>query len=556
MRDNVILLRLPSAPRTASRALAPVLLAASLLGLTGCGGSSKHHTTIPSRPNGKVVRPASARRPLISIFEAPGQLITAPGSTLDELRRLGVQYVRVMVPWASVAPDPTSSRAPAGFDASSPSAYPASGWSTYDAIITAAAARGIGVQLNPTSPVPQWAVGPGEPAKHITGVWRPSASGFGQFVRALATRYSGHYTPPGASSSLPRVSFWSVWNEPNYGSDLAPQAVERNTLESSAIMYRRLLDGAWSALQQTGHGSDTILIGELAPTGITGPGFPGNFSGMVPLRFLRALYCVDESLHPLRGAAATARGCPASAAGSARFAAQHPALFDAGGMAVHPYSQGALAPNAIIPNQPDFSTLAALFRLERQLDAMTGAYGSSAHLALYSTEYGYMTNPPFAAGVPMALAPDYLNWAEYLSWLDPRIHSFDQYLLADPPASSPSQFDTGLEFAAGNPKPTLGAFRLPLYLPRTSAVKGQALEVWGCVRPARYATGPGADRAEIQFSPGAGKPFRTVQTVDVTPQDCYFDVRVAFPSSGLVQLAWAYPHGATIESRQVPVTIS
>ena len=529
------------------------ILAAATLAAAGCGGSGTA-TTIPTTATGPNVRTGGERAPLITIFEAPGALLASPGPTLDALRQLGVDYVRVMVPWASVAPDPGARRPPAHFDASSPAAYPPSGWGPYDAIVTAATARGIGVQLDPTSPVPRWAIGPGEPAHAIAGVWRPSSASFGRFVHALGLRYSGRYRPPGASAPLPRVSFWSVWNEPNYGSDLAPQAVAGNTIESSAIMYRRLLDAAWSALQQSGHGHDTILIGELAPTGITGPGYPGNFSGMVPLRFLRALYCVDRSLRPLRGAAAAARACPTTAAGSGRFAAQHPALFDAGGMAIHPYSQGRLAPTTVIPNEPDYSTLASLSRLERQLDAIMAAYASSARLALYSTEYGYITNPPYVAGLPMALAGEYLNWAEYLSWLDPRIHSFDQYLLTDPPAGGPSRFDSGLEFADGRPKPTLAAFRLPLYLPRTRATRGEPLEVWGCVRPARYA--PGAERGLIQFSPGRGRPFRTLSTVTVTPRDCYFDVRITFPSSGLVELTWSYPHGQVIHSRQVPVTVT
>ena len=36
----------------------------------------------------------------------------------------------------------------------------------------------------------------------------------------------------------------------------------------------------------------------------------------------------------------------------------------------------------------------------------------------------------------------------------------------------------------GTKKPTYDAWRLPLYLPVTSARKGQRLQVWGCARPA------------------------------------------------------------------------
>jgi hypothetical protein len=47
-----------------------------------------------------------------------------------------------------------------------------------------------------------------------------------------------------------------------------------------------------------------------------------------------------------------------------------------------------------------------------------------------------------------------------------------------------------------------------------------------------------------------------VTTATVTSQDCYFDLRVRFPSSGFVRLTWSYPHGATIHSRAVAVTLS
>ncbi len=100
-----------------------------------------------------------------------------------------------------------------------------------------------------------------------------------------------------------------------------------------------MVDAAWTALQQTGHGGDTILFGELAPAGIHS-GSIGNFNSMPPLRFLRALYCVDAAYKPLTGEQAALRGCPTTAAASARFAAQNPALFHASGIAVHHTRRG------------------------------------------------------------------------------------------------------------------------------------------------------------------------------------------------------------------------
>ena len=98
--------------------------------------------------------------------------------------------------------------------------------------------------------------GPGVPpgtSSGFVGSWEPSAKEYGLFVQAVGKRYDGHYTPPGESAPLPAVRFWSIWNEPNYGAQLAPQAVDNSTVEVSPLLYRELLDAAWTALGQTGH---------------------------------------------------------------------------------------------------------------------------------------------------------------------------------------------------------------------------------------------------------------------------------------------------------------
>ena len=336
------------------------------------------------------------------------------------------------------------------------------------------------------------------------------------------------------------VRFWSIWNEPNYGAQLAPQAVDNSTVEVSPLLYRELLDAAWTALGQTGHADDKILIGEVAPRGETTGDQPGNFSGMVPLRFIRALYCVDSSLHPLQGTAATLRGCPATAAGSKAFPSQHPGLFHATGFAVHPYPQGQVTPNTPTPNEPDYADLPKLPNLEATLDGAQKAYGSSTRFPIYDTEFGYQTNPPetIARAISPTLAAYYMNWAEYISWSNPRVASWDQYLLADPPP--PSNFDTGLEFANGKPKdPIYDAFRMPLYLPHSSGKQGQAIEVWGCRAAGSLAILARARRSRASSSsPSSGGAFKTIQRVTITDTYGYFDTHVTFPSSGSVRIAW------------------
>ena len=377
------------------------------------------------------LHPTSSRSPgrrrLESIFQADNQLLSDPAGTLEQLHRLGVARIRVFVPWGAlgartpIAPDALSHRAPANFDASDPGAYPAAGWAPYDAIVRDAAARGIAVYFTVAGPAPVWATQPGEPpgtasAPSPIGAWKPSAADFGAFMRAVGTRYSGHYPDPlHPGQELPRVSFWGIWNEPNLGIYIAPQAIDSGKLEVSPVYYRRIVDAAWSALQATGHGHDTILIGELAPDGATVGPVPGDFDMMAPLRFLRALYCVDSAYHQLRGLAASQRGCPTTAAGSARFVAEHPGLFHASGVADHPYSQG-LPPNQPPPLEPDYAEFADIPNLETTLDRLQQAYGSSTRFPIYSTEFGEQTDPPekLIRALPPVTAAYYMNWTEYL----------------------------------------------------------------------------------------------------------------------------------------------
>ncbi len=534
--------------------LAAALAAAVALAVGGCGGTTVKTTVyVPTRT-----------APLATIFEAQSELFSNPGPTLDQLKRLGVDDVKVFMPWGYIAPDALSRVRP-HFDASSPEGYAAGSWTPYDTIVRDAAARHIGLDLALEAPAPLWATGPGVPAgtsASFLGSWEPSAKEFGLFVTAVGTRYSGHYTPPGTSTPLPAVHFWSIWNEPNYGQQLGPQAIDNSSVESSPATYRALLDAAWSALQATGHAHNTVLIGEIAPRGQTGPGLPGNFSGMVPLQFIRALYCVDGSLHPLSGNAAALRGCPTTAAASKAFPTDNPGLFDATGFAFHPYPQGQVPPN--VPTAPDglganYADLPQLPALERTLDGALTAYGSSYRFPLYDTEFGYQTNPPEKAlrAISPGKAAYYENWAEYLSWRDPRVVSWDQYLLADPPP--PSMFDTGIEFSGGAHKvPLYAAFRMPIYMPVVAAKAGKELGVWGCVRPAHFAMlGPHEPQyVSIQFQSAPGQSWKTVKRVLLTDAYGYFETGASFPSSGNVRLSWSYPHhGSQIHSRTVQITI-
>jgi hypothetical protein len=531
-------------------------------------------------PAGRAV--ASTQQ--ISIMEDDPHIDVDPAGTLARMRLLGTQVVRVSVHWDWIAPAAGSTHAPRGFNASNPAAYPAARWKLWDAIATSAQNDGISVDFDLMGGAPRWAQGPGRPKGNQNDNWEPSAGAFGAFVRAIGTRYSGTYVPPGASAPLPRVSFWTVWNEPDYGPSLAPQGVPGHlTIENSPRMYRGLLDAAWGGLNASGHhtSTDTIAWGELAPRGES---FWGVFSGMKPLTFLRALYCVDSRYRQLRASAAQARGCPTTAAASRRFRAQHPALFSASGVTDHPYMRW-YTPNHEQNPDPvnhsstaEYSSLGVIGNLTRALDRLQQVYGSPTRFPIYDTEFGYITSPPKKSPDPTAsvkviyLSPDkaagYMNWAEYLSWRNPRLKSIEQYLLYDPfrptRANDYGGFASGLLTWNGVQKATYDAWRLPLYLPVTTERNGHALEVWGCVRPALFgAMDSGSPQtADIQFAPRSTGQYTTVDTVPVSSDSCYFDRHITFQSSGTVRLLYTYPAaepapagGVQVPSRTVAVTV-
>lgn len=511
--------------------------------LGACGSSAPPRTTLPATHGDPV-----------SMFSPGAVLKTDPTGTLAQLKRLGVNRVRLFVTWGEVAPDSASPHTPT-FDATDPAAYPPVGWAALDTVVRDAVAAHVVPNLVLGGPPPRWAAGKGAPAPAVTHpYWKPNATEFEQFVAAVGKRYSGSYTPPGSSAPLPRIGLWSVWNEPNLGSNLAPEMKRSySSVEVAPRYYRRLVEAAWTALHATGHGRDTILIGELGPAGSHAAGAPGLFAAMAPLQFLRALYCVDANYQQLRGAAASARGCPTTPAGSARFTTRNPALFQATGFADHPYSFTSLPPNQRTPNEPDDTEMAAMSTLEATLDRLQRAYGSDKRFPIWSTEFGYITNPPNPQyTVSPALAAQYINWAEYLSWRDPRIRSYDQFLLAD---AQGQEFATGLQTSTGAKKPTYDAYRMPLFLPRTTAPTGSALEVWGDVRPAKFVhKGKGA-AAEVQFRSRAAAAWKTIVNVGSLSPQGYFDVLATFPGSGFVRTRWVYPDGEAVTSRTVAIAL-
>jgi hypothetical protein len=477
-------------------------------------------------------------------------------STLDSLAAFGVDRIRVSVFWKLVAPANIEKVKP-NFDATDPAAYPQNLWVPYDRIVRAAQAHGIGVNFNVTSPVPRWAATETPPDRDdLQDTFGPNTDEFGKFVRALGTRYSGTY------EGLPRVDYWSIWNEPNQAGWLTPQwsADPRNDklfVEAAPSIYRNLVAAAWTALADTGHGADTVLVGETAPQGVTDPGLSRPLS---PLRFLRRLYCVDDNLNLLKGEEATVRGCPAD---SAAFVASNPGLFHATGYAHHPYA--LLSAPGLKSKSPDDVAMADLPALSRELKRIYARYGQktqSTHgVPLYLTEYGYQTKPdPFTVTFSQQAA--FINQAEYISYKNPIVRAMSQFLLIDDapvPGVDPKKdpqlywrtFQSGLKLLSGKRKPGYAAYLTPIYVTHRSVRRGRTTGVFGLLRGAK----PGAGAAaQVQFRPKGRKKWRTLRTVKSTGERNYLMTKVRPPGSGSVRLRWR--NGAnTLASRAAPVSV-
>jgi hypothetical protein len=469
---------------------------------------------------------ASADSRLESLFQDDPRILSADAKvrdrTLDEARALGAERIRVTAFWNRFAPSADSDTRPAGFDAADPALYPAESWQTLDGVIAAIRRRGMTVDLNPTAPGPRWA-GSAFFADRLDSVTNPSPAEFAGFVAALGRRYGGSYVPAGATAPLPRIDHWSIWNEPNQGAWLAPQwrGTGQDAVPASPEQYRALVGGAWSALATTGHSpaTDTILVGETAPKGAAKVTAVSN--AMAPMVFMRRLYCLDDDLQLLTGAAATAVGCPATP-DPAAFVAQNPALFSMTGWAHHPYELTS-SPTTVPDRPTDYVTAANLPLLTDQLNRIMARYGvTRTRIPLYLTQFGYQTDPPDGFGVSPEEQAAYLNEVERIAWRNPRVRTLAQFLLYDDApvrgtAKSgrwASSFQTGLRFGPGSgregqAKPSLDAYRVALFVPDRTVSLERRMPLWARVRPG---TGRRTVALQIRGVRGGYRERRSLRT--------------------------------------------
>lgn len=400
---------------------------------------------------------ASASRGQIALFQDDRELLRSGpemrNRTLDELQALGVDAIKFELDWNGATPG--GKTRPPGFDGRDPSLYK---WDEYDALVSAARARGFRVMVALSPPAPGWAA-----ARRGArfGVDRPSPFWFGRFAEAAGRHFRG-------------IDLWTIWNEPNHPGFLYPQATARGAAYAPHL-YRRLVMAAVAGLRRSGHGRSTILFGELLPIGKSRL-FRSNT--MKPLRFLREFFCMGSRSPWCR---------------------HYRAPSGLGGFSYHPYTRPN-GPRGVEPSSDD-ATIRSVGRLTGLLDrARAQRRIRGGRLPFWNTEFGYQSNPPDPYQTPLGRIPGFMNEAEWMSYRNPRVASFSQYTLVDTAVSRRGDlFGTwqgGLRFDNGRDKPgVFVGYRQPLFV---RLLGPGAVEIWGAARP-------GGAKAVVQIQQRLGR---------------------------------------------------
>ena len=327
-------------------------------------------------------------------------------------------------------------------------ADPAYSFSWLDESIRDATARGLSVLIGVQS-APAFAEGPNRPPSVLPGTWKPRPAAVGDFMTALARRYSGGF------AGLPRVRDFQLWNEQNLSTFLTPQWRKNKLVAPSH--YRKMLNAAYDAVHQV-RKSNRLVAGGTAPYGDNRGG-----SRSRPLHFWRNLLCLRgrKRLRP--------RKCPKQ---------RQRAHFDV--MARHPINaSGPPSRGALHPDDASSADLGA------------GGGGSFVRPSgpkrvlprgrrpLWATEFWWESDPPDSQqGYPLRKHARYIQESLYLFWKggaslagsDSRIRDGDHS--ADPSG----RVATGAYFFNGRPKPALTAYRFPFVVERKNRRK---VRLWG-----------------------------------------------------------------------------
>ena len=257
-----------------------------------------------------LVVPADAREAPDTIVQDDAELLFRSdervAQNMRQLRALGVDRVRLNAGWSSIAPDPDSLQRP-DLVLSDPDAYPRANWRRLDRAVRAAQDAGLQVMIDIAFWAPRWATTGNPNGAMGRERWNVDPAAFAEFTAAVVKRYSGSFVPePDVASTpsdepdrqllegplgslvggggvlpppppptkalgpLPKVTWWTLWNEPNHPGFLQPQytrTADGRLEPNTPHLYRRMVEAAHPVIKQLQPDS-LVLVGGLASFGV------------------------------------------------------------------------------------------------------------------------------------------------------------------------------------------------------------------------------------------------------------------------------------------------
>ncbi len=470
---------------------------------------------------------ASASSSQISIMQDDATFLYASGrdpeAAFAEAKLLGVDMIRVFISWHSVSPNQNSRRRPAGFDVGDPNSAGYQ-WGIYDALVDRARRHGIKLLVTLAPPMPFWASEEPSRCPHRIGgysnltkscMWKPAPKLFAQFVKAVVRRYGTRAAGPYGG----QVALWGLWNEANLEHYLWPQLqrTRLGTIDLAAARYRQLwIVGQKAIATYDPPSRNKVLFGDTAAISS-------------PMDTLYAALCLDEESRPFKGRLRLLHGC-----GRVK-------KLPIAGLALHPYNNYAIGSVFTRSHTKDSLPMGYLSRAHTLLNRAARYKRIPGGRGIYVTEFGFQSSPPdpFGDALSANRHAAAINEADRLFFGDSRIKAVAQYELFD--VADPADFNTGLRFYDGEPKPAWAAYRMPLVVTK---LKPNLVEIWGQVRPAT-----GRVRPEITIASGSLKGVSVGRPLTNTAGYYRFRVRRSGAARLRYRASWASPTAETLRSR-------
>jgi hypothetical protein len=343
-----------------------------------------------------LVSPASAGRPMLVGFQDdPGFRWRADRSAmLVRAAKAHATIVRATANWFQIAIARPAHPASA-FD-------PAYHFEDIDELVRNAQLNGMTVMLTIWG-TPGWANG-GLGPSHAPRRMRDLED----FAHAVADRYSGRY--PG----YPFVGHYTVWNEPNSSTFLAP-TFDSTGFPVAPRIYARMCRAAYAGIKSASPAAE-VAIGQ---TSSRGHGVLARGTSLAPGLFAELLARADANLP-----------------------------FDA--WAHHPYSDVGRGPDERyrFPNV----NLRTLHTFEEKLDR----WFRRRNIPIWISEFACETRPGRKGGATPAQQAAYARQALEIAAADPRVEMFIWFTFRDDPAMA--TWDSGLIGDDNRSKPAYRAF--------------------------------------------------------------------------------------------------